>query len=67
MKTKTSKAQLEVWEWKENLNKEIKKLPKKKRIAYLVKRSKNTVEMMKRRKKSVYTTPKNDFGYVADR
>ena len=35
METKISKAQLEVWEWKNNLYEEIKDIPRLKNLEYI--------------------------------
>ena len=50
MKTKPSKAQQEVWEWKENLSKELLKRPEKERVAYILEKTKKTVEKLKKHK-----------------
>jgi hypothetical protein len=42
MKTKISKAQLEVWEWKEKLSEELKHLPVEEWMKYLRKKTANT-------------------------
>ena len=39
MKTKDSKAQLEVWEWKEKVSKELNKLPDKEWLGYITGRT----------------------------
>ena len=52
METKTSKAQLEVWEWKEKLYEEIKNIPSTERINYLLNKVKDTVAKLKQRKKT---------------
>jgi hypothetical protein len=50
METKISKAQKEVWEWKERLSEELQNLPKEKRIPYILKKTEKTVELLKREK-----------------
>ncbi|HLG34278.1 MAG TPA: hypothetical protein VI757_05305 [Bacteroidia bacterium] len=50
METKVSKAQLEVWEWKEKLYEELKNIPESKRIGYLIDKVKNTVEKLRKKK-----------------
>lgn len=43
MKTKISKAQLEVWEAKDNLYEELKNIPYAKRIEYLQDKAKKSL------------------------
>ena len=50
METKTSNAQIEVWEWKERVYNEIKNLPESERISYILKKVKQTVELLKQQK-----------------
>ena len=52
MEPKTSKAQIEVWEWKEKLYEEIKNLPASDRISYLLRKVHSTVSKLKERKKN---------------
>lgn len=52
MKTKDSKAQLEVWAWKERLSKEILKLPENERVAYILEKAKKMVEELKKHNKN---------------
>jgi hypothetical protein len=40
MKIKESKAQLEVWEWKDSVSEEINKTPKGKRVSYITEKVK---------------------------
>jgi hypothetical protein len=40
METKVSKAQIEVWEWKEALYEELRDIPKLERLNYIKGRSK---------------------------
>lgn len=51
METKISKAQLEVWEWKEKAYQEIKDLPKTEQLKYILSQTKETVEMLKEKKR----------------
>jgi len=44
MKADISKAQLEVWEWKEALYREIKEIPHGQRLKYLREKVRVTVE-----------------------
>ena len=51
MKAKISKAQLEVWEWKERAFEELKKIPEKERVDYIMKKVKKTIDEIKKNKK----------------
>ena len=51
MKGKISKAQIEVWEWKEQLSDVIRKLPNKERVRYLKDKSSKVVENLRKRNK----------------
>ncbi len=51
METNISKAQLEVWEWKNRLYEEIKDLPENEQLKYIINKVKKTVEEIKRKKK----------------
>ena len=51
MKAKISKAQIEVWEWKENLSKELLKIPKNERLKHIREKVKKTVERIRSKKK----------------
>ena len=46
METKTSKAQIEVWEMKETVYNNIKVLPKDKRIAEIMKNAEETINQI---------------------
>ena len=35
METKVSKAQIEVWNWKDSLSEELKNIPKLERLSYI--------------------------------
>jgi len=50
MEAKTSKAQIEVWEWKNNLYEEIKNIPRDKQLKYIRNKVKKTVDELKRDK-----------------
>jgi hypothetical protein len=52
MKSNISKAQLEVWRWKEALYEEIKNIPEKDRIDYIQKKVAKTVERFKKHRPS---------------
>lgn len=43
-KDNTSKAQLEVWEWKEALYEELKDIPDSKKIEFILRKTASTVE-----------------------
>jgi len=51
MKAKISKAQLEVWEWKEKAFKELEKIPEKERVDYIMNKVKKTIEKIKKKQK----------------
>ncbi len=54
MKAKISQAQLEVWEWKERISKELTAIPKNQRVSYILDKVKKTVDqIIKNKKKSV--------------
>lgn len=46
MKLNISKAQKEVWEWKDKLYEELKNIPESERIVYLQKKAKEAVEKL---------------------
>ena len=46
MESKVSKAQEEVWEWKESLFEELKNIPKEKRLDFIRKKVKKTIEQI---------------------
>ena len=46
MECKVSKAQEEVWEWKESLFEELKHIPKEKRLKFIRKKVKKTIEQL---------------------
>ena len=46
MKTKVSKAQIEVWEWKEIVSNEMNKIPRKERIKYLFKKAEDIIKQL---------------------
>jgi hypothetical protein len=49
MKTKTSKSQLQIWAAKERLSIELLELPENQRIAHIIKKTKSTVDALKKR------------------
>jgi len=51
METKISKAQLEVWEWKEKAYNKIKDLPKGKVLSYIIADTKEIEEQIKEYKR----------------
>jgi hypothetical protein len=53
MTTKVSKAQLEVWEWKEKLYEEIKNIPTLERLKYLNNKVSLTMKSLKTKKSIV--------------
>ena len=50
METRISKAQLEVWNWKENLYKELKNVPKNEILAYIKNKVKDTINQIRKKK-----------------
>ena len=50
MKTKVSKAQIEVWDWKENLYEELKDIPKLERLNYIKSKVNETIRSLKKKK-----------------
>lgn len=53
MKTKISKAQKEVWEWKEKVFKKLEKIPEKQRVKYIFSKTRDTIERIRRNKKEL--------------
>lgn len=47
-----SRAQKEVWEWKEKLYAQIKDLPKGEQLKYIVSQAKETVEKIKTKRRA---------------
>lgn len=54
IKNNISKAQIEVWEWKESLYEELKNIPENKRLDYIHRKTKHTVDKLKRSIKKNY-------------
>jgi len=50
MEAKISQAQIDVWEWKENLYNEIKNIPRLKKIKYIKAKVHSLVEQIKKNK-----------------
>jgi len=50
MKTDISKAQLEVWEWKEKAYEQLRNIPERERIAFIKKRVKSAKEWIAKRR-----------------
>lgn len=46
-----SKAQKDVWEWKEKLYEQIKDLPKGEQLKFIISRAKETVEKIKAKRR----------------
>ena len=51
MKTKVSKAQLEVWEWKEKAYNQIKDMSLEKGIDFIMKQTKQLADELKKKRK----------------
>ena len=47
MESKVSKAQEEVWEWKDSLFEELKNIPKKDRLKFIREKVKKTIEQIR--------------------
>ena len=54
MRTKTSKAQKEVCEWKESLYEELRAIPRFKKLKYLHEKVKGTLEYLKKKQPRVF-------------
>ncbi|MCK9422756.1 MAG: hypothetical protein M0Q38_09165 [Bacteroidales bacterium] len=52
MEANTSKAQLEVWEWKNTLHEELKTVPKSERLKFIKEKVRKTIEHLKLAKKA---------------
>jgi hypothetical protein len=50
METKVSKAQAEVWDWKENLYEELKNIPKLERLNYIKGKVSETIKTLNKKK-----------------
>ncbi len=50
MKSKDSKAQLEVWQWKESAYEQIKDMPLNKAIEFIIEQTKPLTEILKANK-----------------
>ena len=48
MESKVSKAQIEVWEWKDLLYEELKDIPKELRLKFIKEKVKKTIEQISR-------------------
>ena len=53
METKISKAQTEVWEWKESLYEELKNIPKLERLKYIKNKVSKTIIQIRNKKSFV--------------
>jgi hypothetical protein len=51
METKESKAQTEVWEWKESLYEELRNIPKMERLNYIQNKVSDSILIIKKKKK----------------
>jgi hypothetical protein len=50
METKVSKAQIEVWDWKETLYEELKNIPKSERLSYIKGKVSETIKKINKKK-----------------
>ena len=64
MEHKTSKAQLEVWEWKEKAYEQIKDMPLKKALEFILKSTGDIVAQIKKNQNipSIAAEPKEKYG-----
>ena len=53
METKVSKAQIEVWDWKETLYEELRNIPKLERLNYIKGKVNETIKTLKKNKNCV--------------
>jgi len=53
METKVSKAQIEVWEWKEALYEELRNIPKLERLNYIKDKVNETIKAIYKKKNYV--------------
>jgi hypothetical protein len=53
METKISKAQIEVWDWKESLYKELLTVPKSERLKYIRDKVSDTIAKIKSKQSNV--------------
>jgi hypothetical protein len=53
MESKTSKAQLEVWEWKEKAYEEIKHLSTREQMKFIHEQTKELVDRLKKKKQEM--------------
>jgi len=53
METRISKAQIEVWDWKDSLYEELRTVPKTERLLYIKEKVKETVNRLKKKKSHV--------------
>ena len=51
MRTKISKAQEEVWEWKEKAFKRLEEIPQRQRVKYISDSTRETIEKIKKNKR----------------
>lgn len=67
MKTKNSKAQIEVWKWKEEASKELSNLSYKDVIGYIKGKVAETKEQIVKAQDKMYKNKVDDIGFVADK
>ena len=53
MKTKISKAQEEVWEWKEKAFRNLEEIPEKQRVKYIYSKTKETIDRIRKNKRTL--------------
>lgn len=67
MKTKISKAQTEVWEWKKTASKVLSNIPSKDIIDYISKEVSDMKSIVLKNRNTKYPATKEDVNFVADK
>ena len=67
MKTKISKAQTEVWEWKENASKTLSNIPSKDIIGFISNEVSEMKSVILKSRKAKYPDTKDDINFVAEK
>jgi|WetSurMetagenome_2_1015567.scaffolds.fasta_scaffold725746_2 hypothetical protein len=67
MKTKISKSQIEVWEWKADASKELSEIPPKEKIDFISKKVSDMKSIILESKNLKYPSNKDDISFVAEK
>ena len=67
MKTKLSKAQIEVWEWKEKASKELSEIPSKDINDFISEKVSEMKSVILKNKNLNYPDNKDNISFVADK